>query len=151
VGEPARKRSNEESLRAGFAAFSEGRFDDCLKTLDPEIEWHIAFRVPDLPFDRPVVRGHDEVLKLWNQFASVWDRLVFDPQEILYDRGDKAVARIRIQATGSESGVELDSSAYYAMTIRDGLLLRIRQFDSPEEAAADVGIDPTELTSRPLK
>jgi ketosteroid isomerase-like protein len=145
VSEPARTRTNEQALRQGFAAFSEGRFEDCLETLHPEIEWHIAFRLPDLPLDRSVVHGHDEVVELWRQFGSVWERLVFEPQEILYDRGEKTIVRIHLQATGGESGVELDSTLFYAMTIRDGLLLRIRPFDSPEAAAADLGVDPGEL------
>jgi ketosteroid isomerase-like protein len=137
--------ANAAVIREGFAAFSEERFEDCLRTLDPDIEWHIAFPLPDLPRDRPVIHGHDEVLELWRQFGSVWERLVFDPEEILYDRNDKAIVRIRIQATGAESGVELDSTLYYSMTIRDRKLRRIRPFDSPEEAAADVGVDPAEI------
>jgi ketosteroid isomerase-like protein len=137
--------TNEALLRRGFTAFSEGRFEDSLEALHPEIEWHIAFRLPDIPSDRPVIHGRDEVLELWRQFASVWDRLVFDPQEILYDRGEDIIARTRIQATGGESGVALDSMLYYAMTVRDGLLQRIRPFDSPEGAAADLGVDPDEL------
>jgi ketosteroid isomerase-like protein len=145
VSEPARTRSNEEVLREGFAAFSEGRFEDCLRTLDPDVEWHISFRLPDLPLNRSVAHGHDEVLDVWRQFASVWDRLVFDPQEILYDRGETTIARIHLQAIGSSSGVELDSTLYYAMTIRDGLLARFRGFASPQEAARDLGVDPGEL------
>jgi ketosteroid isomerase-like protein len=145
VSESAGTRSNEEVLREGFAAFSEGRFEDCLKTMHPEVEWHVAFRLPDLPSDRSVLHGHDEVRKLWRQFTSVWERLVFDPEEILYDRGDKTIARIHLQATGRESGVELNSTLFYAMTVRDGLLLRIRPFDSPQDAAEDLGVDPADL------
>jgi ketosteroid isomerase-like protein len=143
---PAGKRTNVELLREGFTAFSEGRLEDSLQTLHPDVEWHIAFRLPDIPAERSVIHGREQVLQLWRQFGSVWDRLVFDPQEILYDRDDRIVARTRIQATGGESGVELDSTRYYAMTLRDGLLARIRPFDSPAAAAADLGIDPAELS-----
>jgi ketosteroid isomerase-like protein len=145
VNEPAGTRPNEEVLREGFAAFSEGRFEDALKTIDPEIEWYIAFRLPDLPLDRSIAHGHDEVMEIWRQFSSVWERLVFDPEEILYDRGERAIARIHLQAIGSSSGVELDSTLYYAMTIRNGRLRRFRGFDSPEEAAADLGVPAGEL------
>jgi hypothetical protein len=44
-----------------------------------------------------------------------------------------------------ESGVELDSTLYYAMTLRDGLLARIRPFASPAAAAADLRVDSREL------
>jgi ketosteroid isomerase-like protein len=145
VSEPASARPNAEVIREGFAAFSEGRFEDCLETLDPEVEWHVAFRLPDLPAGAGVMHGHQEVLGLWRQFGAVWDRLVFDPQEILHDSGDTVIARVRIQAIGGESGVELDSTIFYVMTIRNGLLRRIRPFDSPEAAAAAAGVEVAEL------
>jgi ketosteroid isomerase-like protein len=145
VSEPASARPNAEVIREGFAAFSEGRFEDCLETLDPEVEWHVAFRLPDLPAGAAVMHGHQEVLDLWRQFGAVWDRLVFDPQEILYDSGDTVIARVRIQAIGGESGVELDSTLFYVMRIRNGLLRRIRPFDSPGAAAAAAGVDLAEL------
>jgi ketosteroid isomerase-like protein len=145
VSEPAGTRPNEELLREGFAAFSEGRFDDCLKTMHPDVEWHLAFQLPDWPADRSIIYGHAEVRELWGQFTSVWDRLVFDPQELLYDQHDKAIARIHLQAIGGGSGVELDSTLFYAMTFRDGLLMRIRPFETAEAAAGDLGVDPAEL------
>lgn len=145
MSQPARRRSNEELLREGFLAFSEGRFDDALATLHPDVEWHIAFRLPDLPADATVIHGREGVLGLWRQFGSVWGKLVFTPQELLYDSGETVIAQTRIQATGGESGVELDSTLYYVLAIRDGLLRRIRPFESPEDAAAGAGVDPREL------
>jgi ketosteroid isomerase-like protein len=136
---------NEQVIRDGFRAFSEERFDDCLATLDPEVEWHIAFQLPDLPPERRIVHGHDEVLELWEQFAGVWERLVFEPERILYDEGETAIVRIRVQGIGSGSRIEVDRTIFYAMTIRDRKLLRILPFDTPEEAAAAVGVDVTEL------
>ena len=137
--------SNETIIRKGFRAFSEGRFEDALETMDPEIEWHVAFRLPDLPPDRKVVNGHDEVLALWHQFAGVWERLVFEPEEILYDRDDTAIVRIHVQATGGESRVNVDRVLYYALRVTDGLLVRIEPFDSPEAAAEAAGVDPSAL------
>ena len=48
-------------MRVGFDAWSRGSLDESLAVMDPAIEWHIAFRLPDLPPDLRVVRGHDEV------------------------------------------------------------------------------------------
>jgi ketosteroid isomerase-like protein len=145
VSQSAGRRSNEELLREGFLAFSEGRYEDALRIIDPEIEWHITFRLPDLPFDQPVIYGHEQVLELWRQFGSVWGRLVFTPQDLLHDEGDTVIARTRIQATGGESGVPLDTTIFYVITIRDGLLRRIQPFESLDDAAAAAGVDPREL------
>jgi ketosteroid isomerase-like protein len=136
---------NEEIVREGFRAFSEGRFEDALETMDPEIEWHVAFRLPDLPPERTVVHGHQEVLDLWRQFAGVWDRLVFEPEQILYDLDDTVIVRIRVQGTGSESHVQVDRTLVYVLTIRKQKLLRIVPFDSVEEAAEAAGVELSAL------
>jgi len=136
---------NEQIIRDGFRAFSEGRFEDALATLDPEVEWHIAFQLPDLPPERRIVHGQDAVLELWRQFGGVWERLVFDPEQVLYDEGDTAIVRIRVQGIGGGSHIEVDRTIFYAMTIRDRKLLRILPFDTPAEAAAAVGVDVTGL------
>ena len=144
----AAHRSNAELVREGFGAFSEGRFEDSLEALHPDIEWHVAFRLPDLPSASGVIHGRAAVLELWGHFSSVWDRLVFDPEETLYDQGDTMIVRTHVQATGGGSGVELDQTLYYALTIRDGLLSRIVPNFSLEEAAKEAGIDPGELPRR---
>ena len=136
---------NAELIREGFAAFSERRFDDCLATLDPEVEWHIAFRLPDLPPDLTVVRGHAEVRQLWDQFTAAWESLTFEPERILYDDGERVIARIRVHGVGVGSGVEVDRTIIYLAAVRDGMLRRIVPHDSPEEAAAAAGIDPAQL------
>ena len=109
----------------------------------------MAFRLPDLPSASGVIHGRAAVLELWGHFSSVWDRLVFDPEETLYDQGDTMIVRTHVQATGGGSGVELDQTLYYALTIRDGLLSRIVPNFSLEEAAKEAGIDPGELPGAP--
>jgi ketosteroid isomerase-like protein len=132
---------NEDIIREGFRAFSEGRFEDALETMDPEVEWHVAFRLPDLPPERTVVRGHGEVLELWRQFSGVWERLVFDPEEILHDAEGVAIVRIRVQGTGGESHIEVDRTLFYVLTLRNGRLQRIVPFDSLADAAEAAGVE----------
>jgi ketosteroid isomerase-like protein len=137
----AEQRTNRDVAQEGFKAFSEGRFEDCLATLDPEIEWHISFRLPDLPPDQHVARGHDEVRELWRRFTGVWEELVFDPEEFVHDAGDTVIVRIHVHGVGRESGVAVDRTLYYLLTVRDELLTRIVPFDTLAEAAAAGGIE----------
>ena len=132
---------NEDLVRDAFRAFSEGRFEDCLEATHPDVEWHIAFRLPDLPPGQTIARGRDEVLELWRRFASVWDRLVFEPEEVLLDEEGIAIVRIHALGTGGESGIEVDRTVYYVMIIEDELLRRIQPYDSlgDARAAARVG------------
>ena len=136
---------NEELVREGFRAFSEGRYEDSLALMDPEIEWHIAFRIPDLPPDTAVVRGHQEIRELWGRFTEAWDSLTFDPEQILYDDRERVIVRIQVHGVGAGSGVEVDRTIFYASTVRDGKLLRILPFDTPAAAAEHLGVDPARL------
>jgi ketosteroid isomerase-like protein len=132
------RRSNEEIIREGFRGWSEGRAEDVIAIIDPEIEWRIAFRVPDLPPEQTIARGRAEVLEVWKRFRGVWETLTLSLEEILYDGGDTMIARARFRGVGSGSGVEIDRTLIYAMTLRDGKLLRILPFDSLEEAFATI-------------
>ena len=86
-----------------------------------------------------MVRGHEEVLALWEQFRSVWTRLVFQPEEIIEDDGELVIARIHVEATAAESGIGVDRTIHYLMQVRDDLLARIVPFDSLAEARAAAG------------
>jgi ketosteroid isomerase-like protein len=132
--------ANERLSRQGLETFSRGELDETLATLHPEVEWHIAFRLPDLPPDMRVARGHDEVKELWRAFRSVWDELTVEVEEILYDVDDMLMARVRFRGRGSGSGVEVDRALFYVLHIGDGLLLRIQPFDTLEEAERAAGL-----------
>ena len=55
----ARER-NLERLRHGLGAFSRGAFEEAMAYVDPQIEWHVTFRLPDLPLakERVVFYGY---------------------------------------------------------------------------------------------
>ena len=131
--------ANREAMERGFDAFSRGDFEACLTTIHPEIEWHVAFRLPDLPIDREVYRGHDEVRQLWDAFRSVWEELTLDPEEILYDEDDLLIVTTRFHARGGTIGIELDRVLFYVLEMRDQTLLRIRPFETRAQAFKAAG------------
>jgi ketosteroid isomerase-like protein len=133
---------NADIARRGFEAFSRGDLDGCLATIHPEIEWHLAFRLPDLPPDKTVFRGHDEVSDLWAAFRSVWEEMTLEIQEILFDRDDTVIVRCRFAARGGTSGAEVDRIVYYVQVLRDKRLIRNVPFDTAEEAFAYAGVEP---------
>jgi ketosteroid isomerase-like protein len=133
--------SNEELARRGMAAWSRGDFDAALADMHPEIEWTITFRLPDMPPDKDVYRGHEELRTLWEAFKGVWDTLTTEIEEILYDEGDTLITRNRFVGRGSASGIEVDRTIFYLLEIRDEKLLRVTPFDSEAEARQAVGAD----------
>lgn len=134
--EPDPGATNVAVLERGLAAFSDHRFEDGVAEMHPDVEWHVAFRLPDLPLEQEVCIGHDEVIRLWDAFRSAWDELVVALEEVLVARSDLVVARVRFRGRGSASGIEVDRSLFYVADIEDGLLRRLRPFDDEASARA---------------
>jgi ketosteroid isomerase-like protein len=127
-------------MRRGLDAFSRGAFDEAVAELHPEIEWHVAFRLPDLPDQRDVCHGLDEVRALWEAFTAAWETLTVELEELLYVDEERLVARTRFRGRGSKSGIEVDRVIYYSYRYRDGLLAYTRGFDDEESARRDAGL-----------
>jgi ketosteroid isomerase-like protein len=128
-------------IRRGLDAFSRGDFDAGVEDMDPEVEWHVAFRLPDIPPDKTIYRGPDEVRRLWAAFTSVWEQLTVALEEVVQARDDVVVVRARFAGQGSGSGIEVDRTVFYVFEIVSGKLKRLRPFDTEAEAvvaAADL-------------
>jgi hypothetical protein len=112
-----------------------------LKDMQPDVEWHLAFRLPDLPVDKTIYRGPGEVLRLWAAFRSAWKQLTVTLEEVVDAREDVVVVRARFVGQGSGSRIEVDRTLFYVFEIAAGKLKRLRPFDSEAEAlaAADPG------------
>jgi ketosteroid isomerase-like protein len=132
---------NSETMRRGFAAFSRGDWEGCLAEVHPEIEWHLAFRLPDLPPGKEVFRGHEEVRQLFDAFKAVWAELTIEVEQVLHDEGDLLVSRVRFRGRGGGSGVEVDRRLFYVQRLREGKLRWQRAFDFEREALGAAGIE----------
>ena len=128
-------------IRRGLDAFSRGDFGVAVEDMQPDVEWHLAFRLPDLPLDKTIFRGSDEVRWLWGAFRSAWEQLTVSLEEVVDAREDVVVVRARFVGQGSGSRIEVDRTLFYVFEIAAGKLKRLRPFDSEAEAlaAADPG------------
>jgi ketosteroid isomerase-like protein len=123
-------------IRRGLDAFSRGDFDGGVADLHPDVEWHLAFRLPDLPLDKTVYHGCDEVRGVWAAFGSAWDELTLTLEEVVDARDDVVVIRARFVGRGSGSGIEVDRRLFYVFEIAAGKLRRLRPFDTEAQALA---------------
>ena len=143
---PQPESANVELMRRGFANFSRADWDATLAEIHPEIEWHLTFMLPDLPPDKTVFYGHEEVRGLWVHLREAWDELELGLEEVLFD-GEGAggdgllVLRVRFKARSESSGIEVDRRLFYLQDIRDGMLLRLRPFDTAEDAFSAAGVE----------
>jgi ketosteroid isomerase-like protein len=104
------------------------------QTCDPEIEW---VEDPQRP-DSRVCRGHGGVRESWERWLEDFDEYSFEIEEVL-DCGDDVLVVSREQAQGASSGATVSSRHYAVMTIRDGKLLRFREFYDEQAAREAAG------------
>jgi ketosteroid isomerase-like protein len=135
------RERNIETTRRALDAFGRGALDEAVGYIDPDIEWHVTFRLPDLPPSKNVLRGREEVLDLWRAFTSVWARIDLEIEEFLYVDDERQVLRARFVGEGSESGIEVDRTVFLSYRIRDGRLVYSRTHDDEASARRDLGLD----------
>ena len=135
-----RREENIATAYRGLEAFSRGDFDAAFQDMHPDIEWHVTFRLPDLPLDKDVYRGRDEVMELWRAFSSVWETLTVEIEEVLHADDDRILLRARFHGRGGGSGIEVDRVVYYAYRLMDGRLTYSRAHETVDEARRDLGL-----------
>ncbi len=130
-------QENVEFAKGLFAAGSDMDKEAFLSALpeliaqgcDPEIEWH---EDPQRA-DARVYRGHDGVLKSFEQWLDQWDEYGTEADQFI-DCGDDVLVVAREHGRGARSGATVSSRIFVVVTFRNGKLLRYREFY--DEAAA---------------
>jgi len=90
---------------------------------DPEIEW-----VEDPQrADSRTYRGHAGVRESFERWLEGFDEYSFEIEDVV-DCGDNVLVISNEQARGAASGAAIRSRNYIVMTLRDGKLLRYREF-----------------------
>jgi ketosteroid isomerase-like protein len=105
------------------------------QTFDPEIEW-----VEDPQrADSRTYRGHAGVRESFERWMEGFDNYSFDVEDVI-DCGDNVLVIAREHARGAASGAAISSRNYFVLTLRNGKLLRYREFyDGDAARRAAVG------------
>jgi ketosteroid isomerase-like protein len=116
-------QENVDKAIGFLAAYNRRDFDAAVEFFDPEIEWVLP------PLQRAdSCRGPEEVKRFWRGLDETFDELRLDPQETV-DAGDRVAIRLRYQARGKGSGLEMESELYHQVaTFRNGMMVRIEYF-----------------------
>jgi ketosteroid isomerase-like protein len=121
---------NVELIKGIFTGF-EGADSDAIREMlpaviaeicDPEIEF---VETPER-VDAGTYHGHEGVLEAWNRWLDQWDEYDAEP-ESFEDHGDEVFVVAREQGRG-RSGASAEARLYLIFTIRDGKILRYREF-----------------------
>ena len=96
---------------------------------DPEIEW----TEDPQRADGRTFRGHAGVRESWERWLEGFDTWSFELEDIV-DCGDNVLVITEEQARGAASGAPIRSRNYIVLTLRDGKLLRYREFYDEDAA-----------------
>jgi ketosteroid isomerase-like protein len=136
-------QENVEIVKAFFAAGSTVEKEALLSALpeliaqgcDPEIEW---YEDPQRA-DARVYRGHRGVHESFERWFDQWDEYGMEAERFV-DCGDDVLVVARERGRGARSGATVSSQIFCVLTIRDGKLLRYREFYDEAEALEAVGL-----------
>ena len=99
----------------------------------PEVEW-------SAPEDGTTYRGRDGVRQRLEEWLQSFAEYRYDVQRIIDCGGDEVLVKATEVGRGAVSGAEVRSTNYELLTIRDGVIVRIREFYDEGEALEAAGL-----------
>ena len=127
---------SEENLETATKALV-GDPTDFFDLLDDEVEVDLSgFPLPDYA---GVIRGREDAIRMWRRYWGTWTDYSLELEEAR-DAGDEVVIVMRESGTGKESGISLERTWANVWTFRAGKLVRLRLFETREQALEAAGL-----------
>jgi ketosteroid isomerase-like protein len=127
-------RQNLEVVRDSFEAFRAGDYVRALEAFDPEVEYDLR-HFPE----GEIYHGRDGVREAFRIWMGAFEDYRQELDELIDAGGDHVVAVVREFGRGKGSGVETQRSTAGLWTLRDGRAIRIRFYDTKEDALRAAG------------
>ena len=103
---------------------------------DPDVEWHGTLG----GFEQGrVFHGHAAILQGFEDYFDSWERLDLQPKELI-DTGDELIVFVHEVARGRESGIVVETDTATISTLRDGMIVRVRNFMDRDQALQAAGL-----------
>jgi len=128
-------QENVEIVRKLSEEFSRGSVDAVRPFFHPDITWH---EDPSFP-EAGVYRGIDAVVEYSRQFIAEFSEIHYEVGECI-DFGDDVIASMHIRGKGKTSGAAFELSAWWALTIRDRMVVRGFAYLDRDRALQAVGL-----------
>jgi ketosteroid isomerase-like protein len=99
----------------------------------PEIEW-------TAPEDGATYRGREGVRQRLEQWLESFDDYRWEVQRMIDCGGGEVLVEATEVGRGAKSGAEVRTTEYELLTIRDGMIVRIREFYDEPNALEAAGL-----------
>jgi uncharacterized protein len=130
-------QENVEFLVDYFQRFADGDLDAIAEVWDPDINWRAAEGEID---DVGELHGPEAVRRHAQDWFDMFDDLAVVAEEVIDAGDDRVVAVQRMTGRAKVSGVETEIRFSVVYTLRDGKIVRGREYMTKEQALAAVGL-----------
>jgi ketosteroid isomerase-like protein len=129
-------QENVEIVRRSLAAF-EPSLDRVAEFWDPQIDWRAIAGAPD---DIGVFSGHTAMRHYYEQWYEMFNELRAEAEELIDADEDRVVAMLHVVARMKGSEAEVDMRLGIVYTVRNGLIVRGREYATRDEALEAAGL-----------
>jgi ketosteroid isomerase-like protein len=130
-------QENVELVRDAAVAFNRGALDTLSAYIADDIDYRAVEGAPD---DHGPIHGKDALRVYVQDWRGTFDEFKSEPIELIEAGDDEVVAVTRISGRAKLSGVETDLTYAALYTIRDGKIVRGREYWSRAEALEAAGL-----------
>jgi ketosteroid isomerase-like protein len=133
----AMSQENVEVVHDSLKAFADRGLDAMAEFWDADINWRAIEGAPD---DVGEMHGPEAVRRYLQEWIDMFDNITNVPEELL-DVGDDRVVAVQ-HATGraKASGVETEIRYAVVYTLRDGKIVRAREYIDRKQALKAAGL-----------
>jgi ketosteroid isomerase-like protein len=129
-------QENVEIVRAALEVYGRGELDALAEIFDPELDWRAAEGALD---DAGPIHGVEAMRAYLQDWLDDFDELSLEPEELI-DAGEQVVAVQRMRGRAKASGIETELRFAVVYTIREGKIVRGREYWERAQALDAVGL-----------
>jgi ketosteroid isomerase-like protein len=130
-------RENVEIVRDSLTAFAERGLDAMVEFWDADINWRAIEGAPD---DVGEMHGREAVRRYLEDWIDVFDNVTNVPEELLDIGDDRVLAVQRATGRAKASGVETEIRYAVVYTLREGKIVRGREYMDRKQALQAMGL-----------
>jgi ketosteroid isomerase-like protein len=118
-------RENVEIVRRSWAAYAEGGLDAQIDFFDENISWRAIEGALD---DVGEMHGREAIRRYVGDWLETFENVTAVPTELLDLHDEQVLAVVRIKGRARLSGVETELSYAIVYTLREGRIVRGREY-----------------------
>ena len=129
--------SNVDLIQNSYEAFARGGIDEYLAFIDPNVNWRAMEGAPD---DVGEMDGREAVSRYLREWDDMFEGLFAEAEELIDAGPDRVVAVVHIGGRAKASGAEVDMRYAVLYTLRDGKIVRGREYVDRAQALEAAGV-----------